>query len=179
MSIPPKEAADALRNIDRTQQLSAAAYGYQRSSPYFFLWGVIWIIGYTVPYFRPGAWQIWFALIPAGILATIWIDKRSRRSRGWNYEVEFLAIFLFIFAVYSILPPKSSVQGAALFPLVFALLYVFLGVSKRATRITLLGFVLGALTVGGFFWLPQYFLLWMAGVGGGALILGGLWMRKV
>ena len=33
------------------------------------------------------------------------------------------------------------------------------------------------LTVGGYFWLAPYFMLWMAGVGGGALILGGLWLR--
>lgn len=78
-----------------------------------------------------------------------------------------------------ILPPKSTAQGAALFPLVIAFLYVFLGVSTRAARIALLGFVLGALTVGGFFWLPQYFLLWMVGVGGGAVILGGFWLRRI
>ncbi|HVB86508.1 MAG TPA: hypothetical protein VNK23_07585 [Candidatus Dormibacteraeota bacterium] len=46
-------------------------------------------------------------------------------------------------------------------------------------RMAILGFAVGALTAGGYFSLPQYFLLWMAGVGGGALILGGLWLRKV
>jgi hypothetical protein len=34
---------------------------------------------------------------------------------------------------------------------------------RYACRITLPGFALGALTVGGFFWLPQYFLLRVAG----------------
>jgi hypothetical protein len=81
--------------------------------------------------------------------------------------------------VFAILPPHSTAQGAALFPLVVALLYVVAGVSTRAARITWLGFALGALTVGGFFWLPQYFLLWMAGVGGGTLILAGAWLRRI
>lgn len=179
MTVPQKEAAVALENLENAERRSVTAYRYQKFSPHLFLWGAIWIIGYTVSYFRPGGWRVWLALVPAGILATIWIDKRSRRVRGWNYGVECLAIFLFIYAIYRILPPKSTVQGAALFPLVIALLYVFLGMSTHAARITLLGFVLGALTVGGFFWLPQYFLLWVAGVGGRTLILAGSWLRRV
>jgi hypothetical protein len=43
----------------------------------------------------------------------------------------------------------------------------------------LAGVVVAALTLIGFFGLPQYFLLWMAVVGGGALILGGFWLRSV
>jgi hypothetical protein len=41
------------------------------------------------------------------------------------------------------------------------------------------GIALGALTLIGWFWLPHYFLPWMAAVGGGALILTGFWLRKV
>lgn len=37
--------------------------------------------------------------------------------------------------------------------------------------------MLGLLTVGGYICLQPYFLLWLAGVGGGALILGGIWLR--
>lgn len=179
MTVPQKEAADALENVENAEQRSVTAYRYQKFSPHLFLWGMIWVIGYATTYFRPGAWRLWVALVPAGILASILLDKRSGGSRGWNYGVDSLAIFLFIFAVYAILPPKSAAQGAALFPLVIALVYVFLGVSMHAARITWLGFMLGALTVGGFYWLPQYFLLWMAGVGGGTLILGGSWLRRV
>lgn len=179
MTVSQKEAADALVNAENAEQRSVVAYRYQRFSPHLFLWGVIWIVGYAITYFRPAAWRVWLALVPAGILASVWIDKRSRKSRGWIYGVDFLAIFLFIFSVYAILPPKSTAEGAALFPLVIALVYVFLGTSMRASRIVSLGFALGALTVGGFFWLPQYFLLWMAGVGGSTLILGGSWLRRV
>jgi hypothetical protein len=35
------------------------------------------------------------------------------------------------------------------------------------------------LTLGGFFYLPQHFLVWEGFVGGGALILAGLWFRRV
>ena len=34
------------------------------------------------------------------------------------------------------------------------------------------------LTTLGYFMLPEYFRYWMAAVGGGGLIVGGLWMRN-
>jgi hypothetical protein len=40
------------------------------------------------------------------------------------------------------------------------------------------GVVIAALTLGGFFFIPRYFLLWMAAVGGGALMLAGFWMER-
>jgi hypothetical protein len=179
MTVPQKEAADALESVADAERRSITAYRYQRFSPHLFLWGVIWILGYAASYFRPGGWRAWLVLVPLGLVASIWLGKGWSRPRGWNYGLDFLAIFLFIFAVFAILPPHSTAQGAALFPLVVALLYVVAGVSTRAARITWLGFALGALTVGGFFWLPQYFLLWMAGVGGGTLILAGAWLRRI
>ena len=45
-------------------------------------------------------------------------------------------------------------------------------------RYTAIGIGIAVLTLVGFFLLPMHFLLWMAGVGGGALILTGLWLRR-
>jgi hypothetical protein len=183
MSVPPQEAAEALRDIERAQRQSAAAYRDQKFSPHLFLWGVIWIVGYTVTYVRPRASLIWIALLPIGIIASFWIGGRgeSRRSgaRGWLYGATAVAIFLFITALFAILPPKSGEQPAAVIPILVALFYALIGIWTHGTRIALLGLALGALTVAGYFWLPQYFLLWMAWVGGGALILGGFWLRRL
>lgn len=38
---------------------------------------------------------------------------------------------------------------------------------------------MAALTLGGWLWLLEIFVLWMAFVGGGSLILTGFWLRKV
>ena len=43
----------------------------------------------------------------------------------------------------------------------------------------ILAALIAVLTLIGFFYLPVYFGLWMAVVGGGGLILGGLWLRSV
>ena len=77
------------------------------------------------------------------------------------------------------MPPSSGLQVAAFFPLLIALWYVLQGIWARSARIGVLGLALGVLAVAGYLWLGAYFLLWMAGAGGGALILGGFWMRGV
>ena len=41
-----------------------------------------------------------------------------------------------------------------------------------------LGLALIGLTALGYFVMPEYFRYWMAAVGGGGLIVGGLWMRN-
>lgn len=184
MSIPPREAADALHSVEQTQCHSATAYGYQRSSGHLFLWGIIWIIGYAVTYVRPHWYFLWIVLMVIGILGSFWVGhlgqaRAPQRAFGWRYAATFIAIFLFIVALFAILPPQSSLQIDAFFPLLIAIWYVLMGIWMRANRMALLGLVLGLLTVGGYFWLQHYFPLWMAGVGGGALILGGFWLRRV
>ena len=184
MTIQPQEAADALRDIEQARRNSAKAYRYQRFSPHLFLWGAIWIIGYTISYFRPSASLIWMALVVIGLAASFWMGAQGAgahagASQGWKYGATALAIFLFITALFAILPPKSPEQLGAFFPILVALLYALVGIWMGGIRIILLAVALGALTVGGYFWLPQYFALWMAGVGGGALILGGFWLRRI
>lgn len=184
MAIPHEEAADALRNIEQAQRESATAYHYRKFSPHLFLWGAIWIAGYAVTYIRPTASLIWAPLVAIGIVASFWMGARGASTgagatHGRRYGATALAIFLFITALFAIFPPKSGAQTAAFFPILVALFYALVGIWTGGTRIVLLALALGALTVGGYFWLPQYFLLWMAAVGGGALILGGVWLRRV
>lgn len=183
MSIQPEEAASALNNVENAGRQSARAYHYQKASPHFFLWGAIWAVGYGATYAEVRDAVIWPALVILGVLGSFWIGWRSgaksSRAFAWRYATTALAAFLFIEALLAILPPKSSSQVDALFPLLVALAYAILGIWTGGTRIAWLGLALAALTVGAYFWLPQYFLLWMAAVGGGALILGGVWLRRV
>lgn len=183
MAIQREEAASALNNVENAGRQSARAYRYQQASPHFFLWGAIWVVGYGATYGGLRPVMVWPALVVLGILGSFWLGWRtgakSSRAYAWRYVTTVLAAFLFIEALLTILPPKSGLQVDALFPLLVALAYAILGVWTGGTRIAWLGLALAALTVGAYFWLPQYFLLWMAAVGGGALILGGVWLRRV
>jgi hypothetical protein len=46
-------------------------------------------------------------------------------------------------------------------------------------RFIMAGMVFAGLTLAGFFLLPAHSAPWMAGVGGGALILAGCWFPEV
>ena len=61
--------------------------------------------------------------------------------------------------------------------LVAGVIYTLIGV-WRMTRYVWIGVSLFAATLVGFFWFPMWLAFWMAAAGGGALILGGLWLRR-
>lgn len=176
-------AADALHEIENTQRKSAVTYGYRRTSPYLILWGVIWIVGYTGVYLRPHWWALWPALIVVGIVVSFFFKgeggAKTSSDYGWRYGATAVVLFLFFTATFAVLPPKTGLEVGAFLPLCVGLGYAIYGIWARAVRILVLGLALGVLTVGGYFYLPAYFVLWMAALGGGGLILGGLWLRGV
>jgi hypothetical protein len=183
MPLSSNEAAQALRDIARTERRSANAYGYRATAPHLILWGVIWLAGYGTGYVKPEWANVWLPLVIAGSIASFWIGWRMRpvtMSRyDWRYIATFVAILLFVFSFLSIIPPHTDNQAAAFFPLLVSLFYGLVGIWTRGMRMLLLGTAVLGLTVFGFFMLPAQFVLWMAVVGGGSLILGGVWLRSV
>jgi hypothetical protein len=190
MSLTPDEAANSLKEIERTRQRSASAYGYAHSSPFFVMWGVIWMIGYSASdVFPHQAGSVWIALTVAGAAGSMAIGRyRGRASgvarfgaggeTGWRFLATFVIVGLFITATYAVMGRVTPAQQAAFVPLVVALFYALLGIWK-GMRFLIAGAIVAALTLGGFFWLHEHFMLWMAAVGGGALVLAGLWLRTV
>jgi hypothetical protein len=195
MDLSPGQAAESLKEIERTQRRSAEAHEYVHASPGFILWGLIWMVGYTGSYMLPnygfinGISWLWFVLVVAGVFANATLDRRRYRGQspervaagkaiGRRIGMTFLALYAFIFATFSVMRPVNPVVSAAFIPLLVAVIYAIYGI-WRGLRFLIIGIVVAALTMGGWFYLPQHFLLWMAAVGGGSLILVGLWLRKV
>lgn len=183
MPITHAEAQEALRDISRTGRASAVTYGYRQASPHLIVWGLIWAIGYGVCYFRPQYSVVWLPLVSLGVIASIWFGWQSRspgeQGYDWRYATTSLAVFAFIFALFAVMPPRTDAQISAFFPLLVSLFYAIVGIWARGTRVLVTGVVVAVLTLVGYFQLPHYFTLWMAVVGGGALILGGIWLRSV
>jgi hypothetical protein len=187
MPLSPTEAQDALRDISTTAQASATSYSYRMAAPHFILWGVIWVVAWSVSYFEPTQNWVWLVLDAAGIAGSFYLGRRAARQAnasaqrgrwGLKYGGSLIAIAAFVAAVFAIMPPRNALQFSAFFPLIVALFYCLAGLWANATRLVLIGIAIAALTLIGFFWLPQIFLLWMAFVGGGALIFAGMWLRK-
>lgn len=184
MPLTRDEATDTLRNIDQASRRSASAFGYSMASPHLILWGAIWVVGYGVTYFAPEWAEYWPVLVVLGFAVSTYIGRRmNSRTIGsstydWRYAATFVLIFAFVTALFSIMPPSNGLQAAAFTPLFVGLMYGTIGLWTRAWRIFWLGLAVGVLTVIGYFYFQPYFLAWLAVLGGGALILGGLWLRR-
>lgn len=194
----PHEAADALRDIAATETHSQQLYGYREASPHLILWGVLWTVGYGLTAASPqhgGA--IWVAIVTIGSVAGYLVAFRATLRRNtqagepaaaaarhaaaqlrWTFNAITWIGCAFVAAALAVMSPVSPRQIGAFVPLVIATGYAVLGL-RLGLRFLLIGMALAVLTLGGFFLLPVHFELWMAAVGGGALVLGALWLRRV
>ena len=182
MPIAQSDAAEALRAVHQAEATSTTLRGYQSAAPHLILWGCVYFCAYTVAYVRPawGGWA-WLVLVPLASIGDGVIASRDRAKQDgkWGVVLVLFATFLaFITATGAIMQPQDPKQMAAFVPLLVAACYIVLGVGV-GQRLIYTGVALGVLTLVGFFAFPAIFMLWMAAVGGGALILGGIWLGRV
>lgn len=183
MSLTPQEAALHLEDAARTGKRSAQAFGYGKASPHLLLWGAIWVLGYGASDVFPyQAGQIWLVLNLFGTAGSVALGARSADKfaarKTWIVVGAVLTLLAFLASLYAIVGPLNPAQYAAIPALMVACGYTCMGL-WLGVRMLVTGILIFALTLGGYFLLHQHFLLWMAFVGGGSLILGGLWLRKV
>jgi hypothetical protein len=179
MALTPQDAAAALRDIEQIQARSATLYGYHRAAPHFMIWGVLWAVAYTLNDFFPMHTRaIWTVVTPIGLVAGLVATRGGQSGIGWRYGAGMVAVFAFFFAAIAVTWPVSDRQVAAFIPLFVALMYVLRGIWS-GLRYVGAGICVAALTLLGFFLLKDHFFLWMAGVGGGSLILASVWLRRV
>jgi len=171
MSLSPDQATSVLHDIAAVENRSQRAFAYREASPHLMLWGVLWAVGYgaTAVTLRHRM-AIWIATLAIGIGAGFLIGLRAAVQRDARVDAPDD-------------PTRRRAvarlrQVGAFMPLVVAAGYAVLGL-WCGLRFVLVGAVLAVLTLGGFFLLPTQFALWMAAVGGGALVLGGSWLRQV
>lgn len=179
MPVSQQEAAEALLMVESTESRSATLRGYRDAASQFFLWGVLWVVGYGLTQAMParGA-AIWAVVVVVGIAAgAVTLPRRSGGSVAWRYAGVMSALTMFCVATVAVMRPHDGRQLAAFIPLVVATGYVICGIWLGG-RLVVAGIALALLTLAGFFLLPAYFFAWMAIVGGGALLLAGFWLTR-
>jgi hypothetical protein len=184
MDITPEQAAEALRDAERARSRSIEHYSYRIAAPQLIMAGVFWILGYGLTDLYPRqAGHVWLALGVVWAVLSFLSNLATRPKTGTGraaaprrFVTIFLTIWVFIASTAAIMQPRGSEMGAFV-PMLMAAIYMVMGL-WLGWRYSAIGGALAVLTLGGFFLLPVHFLLWMAFVGGGALILTGLWLRS-
>jgi hypothetical protein len=181
MVVTPADASTALQDIAAAEARSVTYRGYQSMSPHLIIWGIAYAVGYTINDLAQG-WggPAWLAITAVAVSGDILAARADRKSNANGAAVGalFAIILVFVGCTLAIMQPRDPRQIGAFIPLVVAGAYAILGL-MGAPRMMILGAALAALTLFGFFALPAHFMLWMAAVGGGSLVLGGVWLRQV
>jgi hypothetical protein len=179
-----QQAAEALKQVAAAEKRSAAAYSYNQSAPYCFIWGAVWLLGYGAQAVAPRnlQWQNWWwlALTIAGAVISMAIGRTQGRRNGMSgtrFGLLLVIIWLFAAATFAVLAPRNGLQVGAFFPLLFAAIYAAIGL-WLGLRYILVGAFMAAATLIAFFFLRDVFFFWMAVMGGGSLLLTGLWLKQ-
>ncbi len=182
MSMSRTDAMSALNEMERAQARSLDTRVYRSVGLQLIGWGVVWMVGYGLTGFRPQwASLVWTIADLAGVLFSFLVVRRhglKGRAVPWRWMVIGLAVFLFFVGTYTVLPIRSGASAGVFPALLVSLVYAIAG-GLRFTRLLWIGAALFCLTMGGYFlFSPTDLMFWMAGVGGGALMLGGLWLTR-
>jgi|SRR5579872_3746084 len=182
MPIDPHEAAAALGDVARIEQRTRAALYYGGSSAIMALWGIAWMVGDTITYASPRhaelAWLIIDAIGAAGSIV-IALARVRARARNWDWRISaaFLVLMGFGFLWQFLLGGQQWREISVFWPTLFMCGYILAGLWIGRFFI-LCGVVVTALIMAGYLWLGPLLPLWLGFVGGGSLILGGLWLRR-
>jgi len=185
MSIDPQEADALLKGVEGVEKRTRELLVYARAGDYMILWGVLWVIGYGGEFW---AWHyahdIWLSLDAIGIVGTCLIIWRTTRCiepgrRRFIFVRPLISILVLMgFGILWVwLANFGGREQSAFWPtLCGALLFCF-GLWAGRT-LSIAAALVVALTMAGYFWSGPWFGLWLAVTCGGALILGGLWLRR-
>jgi len=187
MSISAGQAAAALQEIERTELRTRVSGGYAAASPHLILWGCVWAVGYAgCGLAPPDKWGlVWLPLILIGAVASAWFGHRAARAgartgkSGWRSAGMAGAIAVFMGSTYFLFRATDPLPYLVFPALLTGLVYTLAGLLAGLARFVAIGAMIFAATLAGYVAAPALTAFWVAIAGGGGLILGGLWLRKV
>jgi hypothetical protein len=182
--IDSKQAADALSDINNIVRRVRQSLIYDLASQIMIMWGVLVFAGNVATFLWPRyGGYIWIGVDVLGALGTAVLSALGNRRTGVRtFDLRMLAAFLLFFAFgifcSGVLGHFGPRQMGAFWPIYFMLFYILAGLWFGRAFVAI-GLGITALTLIGYFFVAgAAFLLWMAAVNGGGLILGGFWMRR-
>jgi hypothetical protein len=181
--IDSKEATEALSEINAIAGRVRQSRIYNLASLMLIMWGALVFAGHLVAYVLPRhALLIWLVATVLGTAGSFAISASTRARTGVRtFDARFLMAFLLFLGFGYLwtlgLGHFTARQMDTFWPLYFMLVYTIAGLWVGAAFVAI-GLGITALTLIGYFFIGDWFHLWMAVINGGGLILGGLWMRR-
>jgi len=190
----PAEARAALAAIDETHAETRRNIAGSLAGPVLIWWGIIWAVMLGYAQLHSGQNRLWWVFIVAGF-AGQWVIQKLRppmvkQAPDWRAAAFWVGIFayagLFVLLLepWDLLHDLSAADNAlvdrkitAYCSIVPMFAYVIIGpwVSRF---FVILGLVMTALILVGYYFVPGWFYLWVGLVGGGSLIISGVFIRK-
>jgi hypothetical protein len=186
--ISREEANRALAESDATRARAQTLQGYRHFSGQVMIWGAIWVLANGLSDLLPAYGSlIWAILVIAGVVASMMAGARNGRLDGsvrasdarhsWRWAGSIMVVALFFAGAFAILPPVTGAQSGAFISLFFAAAYMVLGI-WAGWKILAVGVCMTVLILLGYFSGAPHLQLWCGAIAGGAMLLGGWWMRR-
>jgi hypothetical protein len=191
MNINKSEAALALAAIDAADARSTQMQSYRRFAPFLILWGSVWLLANTVSDLAPAqSGPVWLALTLLGTAGSFWLGwrqhgaskasriPRTRMDQGWRWMLCFLVAIAFQVTALAVLPAADGRQQDTFSSMFWTFLYMAIG-AWTGWRLFAIGLAATLLILLGYYGVHSHYFLYMGCVSGGALIAGGLWLRRL
>ncbi len=186
MNITPSEAEEALSAVQNMMEKTRRAISASGAYKFLILWGVIWMLGFTGSQFLPAeaARYAWIILDITGAVISAFIGVRMNRgvrmsaapTTGKRIAFFWLLLFVYCYAAVAIVWPVDAKLLAMLIIIFSTIGWVAMGLLLSFAS-EWWGLGLFGLSLVGYFFLPGYFFLWMAILGGGGMIALGIYIR--
>jgi hypothetical protein len=187
MNISHDEAEEALAAIQTMAQKTRHSIAGGSAHISLIITGIVWLVGFTATQFLTGSIvpSIWIGVsILGSALATILGIRAGRRVHsastavtGKRIAIFWILLILFAAATIAVARPADGKQLTLLI-ILFAMtgqMGMGLLLSFSATWWTV---PVVALALVGYFIVPVWFYLWMALLGGGVMVILGLYIRR-
>jgi hypothetical protein len=184
-NIDPKEAAQALNDIQQIVRRVRQSRIYDLASQIMIAVGVLVLAGNIANFIMPRhAGYIWIAVnvLNVAIVAALFtMGGKQVGVRAFDFRVLAAFLLFYAFGIFcsGVLGHFGPREMGAFWPVYFMLFYCLAGLWFGRAFVAM-GLAIIVLTLIGYFFVEGFaFLLWMAAVNGGGLILSGLWMRRI
>lgn len=174
MRIDRQDAKEALAAVARSRQQACELRGYANAGSILMGWGIAWLAGnLTSQIDHSWARIVWPFAIGGAVLWSV-----SRPGRGFDRRIFATAITIagYVLLMLTLARPDPRLANA-LMSLLVASSYVVLGI-WAGYRFALLGIILVAVTLVGWFLIPAWLFACLAFGGGGTLLVGGWWLHR-